>query len=277
MLFRHRTGKFDLSQRTLLIGIVNVTPDSFSDGGKFLDPESAIAHGVELVAQGADVLDVGGESTRPGAQPVSEEEELRRVLPVIEGLRAKTSAPISVDTYKAKVAARAIEAGASIVNDISSFRLDPAMAEVVRDCRVGVMLMHMQGTPQTMQTNPRYDDVVREVREFLQERVGFAMGRGIDFESIMIDPGIGFGKTLEHNFQLLRGLAEFQSIGRPVLVGTSRKSLIARTVGDDLASRDWGTAATVAHAIARGAHAVRVHNVGLCRQVARMTDAVLYS
>jgi dihydropteroate synthase len=275
MRFRHRTGEFDLTRRTLIFGIVNVTPDSFSDGGKFLSPDSAIARALELVTHGADVLDIGGESTRPGAEPVTAEEELRRILPVIKGVRRQTATPISVDTYKAKVANVAIEAGASIVNDISSFRLDDSMPEVVRRSRVGLVLMHMLGTPRTMQANPHYGDVVGEVRSFLEERVRCAISSGIEPERIMIDPGIGFGKTVEHNLQLLRGLSELRSLGRPLLVGASRKSFIAKTVGDDLDSRDWGTAATVAYCIAQGANAIRVHNVQLCQHVARMTDAIL--
>jgi dihydropteroate synthase len=275
MIFRHRDGSFELSSRTLVFGIINVTPDSFSDGGECFEADAAVARARELIAHGADVLDIGGESTRPGAQPVTAEEELRRVLPVIAGLRQETTVPISVDTTKAAVAEAAIAAGASILNDISALRFDPRMAEVARKTGAGVILMHMQGTPQTMQANPHYEDVVREVAGFLRERLAFATAQGIERERIMVDPGIGFGKTLDHNLELLRRLNEMLSLDRPVLVGASRKSFIARTVGADIEQRDWGTAATVAHCIAQGAHAVRVHNVELCRQVARMTEAVV--
>lgn len=276
MIFRHQDQQFDLSRRTLIIGIVNVTPDSFSDGGKFLNRDAAVAHGLELVRQGADVLDIGGESTRPGAEPVPIDEEIRRVVPVIEGIRRESTVAISVDTYKAGVAAAAIEAGASIVNDISGFQLDAEIPEVVRRTGAGAILMHMQGTPRTMQKNPQYADVVHEVKNHLRERIEFALARRIDRERIMIDPGIGFGKTMEHNLQLLRGLPSFRSLDRPILVGTSRKAFITRTVGENMESRDWGTAATVVYCITQGAHAVRVHNTHLCQQVARMTDAVVY-
>lgn len=277
MIFRHQNQEFDLTRRTLVVGIVNVTPDSFSDGGQYLSPDSAIAHGLELVKHGADVVDIGGESTRPGSAPVSVEEEIRRVIPVIEGIRKQAGVAISIDTYKAVVAETAIRAGATIINDVSGFQLDTAMTEVARRTRAGVILMHMQGTPQTMQTNPQYEDVVREVRDHLRKRVDLAVASGIEPDRIMVDPGIGFGKTLEHNLQLLRGLREFQSLNRPILVGTSRKSFITKTVGDNIESRDWATAATVAWCIAQGVHAVRVHNVPLCQQVAQMTDAVVHA
>lgn len=276
MIFQYRNGRFDLARRTLIIGIVNVTPDSFSDGGKFLSKDAAVAHALELVEQGADVLDIGGESTRPGAASLSAEEEIARVVPVIESLSLQMQTPISVDTTKAEVASAATCAGAAIVNDISSFRFDPQMAEVVRGSASGVILMHMQGTPRTMQANPKYQDVVTEVREFLQERVQFAMAHGIPADRIMVDPGIGFGKTVEHNLELLRGLTHLRTLSHPLLVGTSRKSFIGAVLGRPLEERDWGTAATAAFAIAQGAHAIRVHDVKLCQQVARMTDAVLH-
>jgi dihydropteroate synthase len=275
MLFRHRTGEFDLARHTLIVGILNVTPDSFSDGGEFLQPDSAVARAADLVKQGADVLDIGGESTRPGAAPVAADEEIRRILPVIQRCREQLGVPISVDTYKASVAKAAIAAGASIVNDISAFRFDADLLQVVQESGAGIILMHLQGTPATMQRKPHYQDVVSEVKQFLSERMQVAFAHGIDSTRVMIDPGIGFGKSGEHNLQLLRRLEELKSLGQPILVGTSRKSFIAQTVGGAIEDRDWGTAATVACCIAKGAHAVRVHNVELCSQVARMTDAVI--
>src|SRR5580692_4613720 len=223
------------------MGVVNVTPDSFSDGGLFLDPGAAVAHGIELAAQGADILDVGGESTRPGAEPVSGEEELRRVLPVVEGIAAAsddaTRPQISVDTSKAAVAAAALAAGASLVNDVSAFRADPAMAGVVADSNAECCLMHMLGEPRTMQRagGPKYHDVVDEVKSFLEERLRFAVDEGVREELIMLDPGIGFGKTVAHNLTLLRRLDELTSLGRPLVVGTSRKSFLGRVVLADAA------------------------------------------
>lgn len=274
MIFRHRTGEFDLSRRTLIIGIVNVTPDSFSDGGRFLGADAAVSHGIQLAVEGADVLDVGGESSRPGAEPVTEAEELRRVVPVIEQLSRRTHVPISVDTCKAGVATRAIEAGASIVNDISALRFDAAMAGIVARAKAGLILMHMQGSPRTMQARPEYADVVKEVGGFLSERIGFATRQGVETERIMVDPGIGFGKSVEHNLALLRGIPSLLSLDRPILIGTSRKSFIGKILDREVNERDWGTAATIAHAVSLGAHAVRVHNVALCGDVARMVDAV---
>lgn len=274
MIFRHRTGEFVLSRHTLIIGIVNVTPDSFSDGGKFFGAEAAVAHGLQLADEGADVLDVGGESSRPGSRPVAEEEELRRVVPVIENLSRRTHVPISVDTCKAGVATRAIEAGASIVNDISALRFDAAMAGIVARTKAGLILMHMRGTPRTMQVHPAYADVVREVHGFLAERIRFAQEQGVEPERIMVDPGIGFGKSVAHNLALLRGIPAFLSLGRPILIGTSRKSFIGKILDREVGERDWGTAATITHAVGLGAHAVRVHNVTLCADVARMAEAV---
>lgn len=260
------------------MGVLNVTPDSFSDGGKFMDADSAVEHAREMARAGADIIDVGGESTRPGAAPVSTEEELRRVLPVIERLRDLI---VSVDTTKAAVAERALAAGARIVNDISAFRFDSRMIDVVRDAGAGVVLMHMQGTPQTMQQNPHYDDVVAEVRSFLAERVAFAESHGLKKSQIAVDPGIGFGKTVEHNLQLLARLGEFGSLGCPLLVGTSRKSFIGQLLGPREAGRMhetdgrlWGTAATVAWAVAQGARVVRVHDVTEMADVVRMVEAV---
>ena len=252
-----------------------MTPDSFSDGGKFLDVDRAAAHAREMAQAGADIIDVGGESSRPGAPPVSAEEELRRVLPVVERLRDLV---VSVDTTKAVVAEKALAAGARIVNDISALQFDPRMAEIVRDAGAGVVLMHMQGKPQTMQQEPRYDDVVMEVSSFLVERIAFAEVRGLKKTQIAVDPGIGFGKTVEDNLRLLAHLDEFSSLGCPLLVGTSRKSFIGKVLGDGTSheadSRLWGTAGTVAWAVAHGARILRVHDVAEMSDVVRMMEAI---
>src|SRR5947209_4192702 len=243
------------------MGVVNVTPDSFSDGGLWLDHEDAVAHGRDLAAEGAAILDVGGESTRPGAEPVAVEEELRRVIPVIERL-AQTGAQLSIDTTKAAVAERALAAGATLVNDVSALRFDPALAAVCADAGCDVCLMHMLGEPRTMQRDPRYGGVVAEVRAFLEERLAFAVGSGIAEERILLDPGIGFGKTVEHNLTLLRRLDELVEIGRPVVVGTSRKSFLGKLTGRPQArERAAGTVATNVLALERGATVFRVHDV----------------
>ncbi len=244
-----------------VMGVVNVTPDSFSDGGAFLDPAAAVAQGLRLVAEGADVLDVGGESTRPGSDPVPLAAELDRVLPVIEGLAAQTDVPISIDTVKAEVAARALASGASFVNDVTGLRRDPDMAGVAAAAGVPVCLMHMLGEPKTMQADPRYDDVVAEVAEFLAERTEFAVASGIAREQICIDPGIGFGKTLEHNLSLLRHLDRLAAIGPPVLVGASRKSFLGRLTGEPEERREFAGVAVHLDAVRRGAWMVRVHEV----------------
>jgi dihydropteroate synthase len=264
--------------RPLIMGVLNVTPDSFSDGGKFLDMDAAVKHGRKMTGAGADIIDIGGESTRPGAAAVSVYEELRRVLPVVERLQDLV---VSVDTTKSAVAEKSLAAGARIVNDISALRFDPRMVDVVRDAGAGVVLMHMQGTPQTMQQSPRYDDVVAEVRSFLAERIVFAESRGLKKTQIAVDPGIGFGKTVEHNLQLLARLSEFGSLGCPVVVGTSRKSFIGKVLAaqgveraGEADGRLWGTAATVAWAVAQGARVVRVHDVAEMSDVVRMVEAI---
>ena len=256
------------------MGVVNVTPDSFSDGGEFLAPEDAIAHGRQLAADGAHILDVGGESTRPGAQPVDAEEELARVLPVIEGL-ASADAEISIDTTKVEVARRAIGAGAAIVNDVSAFRFEPELAGVVAEAGVECCLMHMLGEPRTMQEDPRYDDVVDDVKAFLEERMEFATGAGVGEERIWLDPGIGFGKTLDHNVELLRRLPELAAIGRPLVVGTSRKSFIGKIDGSGAAERLGGSIASSVMAYERGADVLRVHDVAEVRQALRVAGAIL--
>ena len=244
------------------MGVVNVTPDSFSDGGLFLDADAAVEHGRRLVDEGAHILDVGGESTRPGAEPVSEDEERQRVLPVIERLAQDGDARLSIDTTKLAVARAALEAGATLVNDVSAFRFDPGMAALVAETGSGCCLMHMLGEPRTMQKDPRYDDVVSEVKAFLEERLAFAVSEGIDEERVWLDPGIGFGKTVEHNLELLRRLDEIVAIGRPVVVGTSRKSFLGKLAGGrDERERLPGTIATNVLALERGASVFRVHDV----------------
>jgi dihydropteroate synthase len=243
-----------------LMGVINVTPDSFSDGGSFLEPESAIAQGKRLVGEGAEILDVGGESTRPGADPVSEDEELWRVVPVLEGL-AGCGAVLSIDTMKPGVARTALDNGATIVNDVSAFRFAPEMAGLVADAGVGCCLMHMLGEPRTMQLNPTYDDVVSDVKAFLEERLAFAVGEGIAEDKVWLDPGIGFGKTIDHNLELLRRLDEIVAIGRPIVIGTSRKSFLGKLTGRDVAERLPGTIATNVLALERGASIFRVHDV----------------
>ncbi|HEY6780311.1 MAG TPA: dihydropteroate synthase [Thermoleophilaceae bacterium] len=245
-----------------LMGIVNVTPDSFSDGGLFLDPDAAVAHGLQLVAEGAAILDVGGESTRPGAASVGADEELLRVLPVIERLTSGAGARVSIDTTKLEVARAAVAAGASIVNDVSAFRFAPELAGLVADAGVDCCLMHMLGEPRTMQADPRYDDVVSDVRAFLEARLAFAVAEGVSEERVWLDPGIGFGKTVEHNLELLRRLDEIVAIGRPVVIGTSRKSFLGKLVGGRAEDeRLPGTIATNVLALERGATIFRVHDV----------------
>jgi dihydropteroate synthase len=256
------------------MGVVNVTPDSFSDGGLYLDPEAAVAHGRDLAAAGAEILDVGGESTRPGAEPVGEEEELRRVIPVIDGLVA-ANCRVSVDTSKAAVAAAALDAGAEIVNDVTALRGDPEMASLCAERGATVVLMHMLGEPRTMQQDPRYDDVVADVKAFLAERLGAAVAAGIDEDRVWLDPGIGFGKTGAHNMELLRRLGELCELGRPLVIGTSRKSFIGGVDGSPADQRLGGTIATSVLAAAEGADVLRVHDVAEVRQALAVAAAVL--
>jgi dihydropteroate synthase len=260
-----------------IMGVINVTPDSFSDGGRYLAAEAAIAHGLELEAEGADILDVGGESTRPGAAPVPETEELRRVIPVIEGLLARgVRAQISIDTSKSGVAERAMQAGATLLNDVTALRGDPDMAGVVAGAGADCCLMHMLGDPRTMQKDPRYDDVVGDIKTFLSERMEFALAAGIAIERIMLDPGIGFGKTIEHNLELLRRLDELVGLGRPVVIGTSRKSFLGRLTGQESPDdRIAGTIATNVLAYERGARIFRVHDVGPVRDALTVTAATV--
>jgi dihydropteroate synthase len=254
------------------MGIINVTPDSFSDGGLYLDAEAAIAHGGELVREGAEILDVGGESTRPGAAEVSAEEELRRIGPVVEGLAGAT---VSIDTSKLAVAEAALDAGAEIVNDVTALRGDPEIGALCADRDAGLIVMHMQGDPRTMQESPHYEDVVDDVKAFLAERMEVARAAGVDEERIWLDPGIGFGKTLEHNLELLRRLGELRSLGRPLVVGTSRKSFIGKVDGSGPAERLGGTIASSVLAAAEGADVLRVHDVSEMRQAMTVATAIL--
>ncbi len=266
--------KIKFGSRTLIMGVLNVTPDSFSDGGMYLDREKALKRVYELVEEGADIIDIGGESTRPGADPVSLEEEIERTIPIIEHVASRIGVPISIDTYKSEVAKKALDAGATIVNDISGLRFDPEMASLLARYKAMVIIMHMKGTPRDMQKDPRYDDVVKEIYSFLEERARFAIDSGVPDDRIVIDPGIGFGKTVDHNLEIMRKLEEFKSLGFPLLVGTSRKSFIGAVLDASVDERIFGTAATVSFAVEKGADVVRVHDVKEMLQVIRMTEAM---
>lgn len=263
----------DCGARTHVMGVVNVTPDSFSDGGRFFDPELAVAAGIAMVGDGADILDVGGESTRPGSDPVSEEAELDRVIPVIKRLAIEVSVPISVDTRRAGVATAALEVGAKIVNDVTAGS-DPAMFRVVREAGAGLVLMHMRGAPKTMQQLTDYEDVVAEVRSYLAERVEIAVQAGIEWRRLAVDPGLGFAKSEAQNYVLMRDIGDFLELGRPVVVGPSRKSFIGKVLGTDVDQRMEGTAGAVAWMAGRGAHIVRVHDVREMVRVVRVVDAI---
>ncbi|MGC1831094.1 MAG: dihydropteroate synthase [Candidatus Acidiferrales bacterium] len=270
------SGTLPLGERTLIMGVLNVTPDSFSDGGLYLDADRAVARAFEIERAGADILDIGGESARPGAEPVSVEEELRRILPVLRKLHGLLKIPISVDTSKAEVAAAAAAAGAQILNDVSALRRDPRLADVARRRKLPLVLMHMRGDPRTMQKGPFARDVLRDVAAGLRLAVTRARRAGIPRSQLILDPGIGFGKTFEQNFQLLARLPDLARLGFPLLVGASRKKFIAEALGGVPAGdRQWGTAAAVVASILQGAHIVRVHDVAEMVQVARLADAVL--
>ena len=271
-----RHGNVDLSRRSVIMGILNITPDSFYDGGRRGDVTRAVRDGIAMVEAGAAIIDIGGESTRPGSRPVSEDEEAARVLPVLHGLRREVEVPISIDTYKSQVAQAALQAGADIINDISALRFDPEMISVVAREQVPIILMHMQGTPRTMQAEPRYDDVVREVRDFLAAQLTEALRRGVAQQAIVIDPGIGFGKTLEHNLALLRGLPALAALGAPLLVGASRKAFIGKVLGLDADERLEGSLAAAVAAILNGANILRVHDVRETVRAARIADAIRY-
>ena len=256
------------------MAVLNLTPDSFSDGGRFQDVDHAVTHALEMIHEGADIIDIGGESSRPGAEPIRLEEELRRVTSVLGKLAKRASVPISIDTTKSEVARRCLDLGASIVNDISALRDDPAMAEVVKDFRAGIVLMHMQGTPATMQINPSYTDVVEEVYDFLRVRTEAAVNSGIDPDRIAIDPGLGFGKRLEDNLTLLGQLSAFSALGRPMVVGPSRKGFLGSLLQRPVLEREWGTAAAVAVAVLNGANVIRIHAVAEMRQVIRVAQSI---
>ncbi len=269
-----RDRTLHIGLRPLVMGIVNVTPDSFSDGGKFLDTSTAIMRALQLASEGADILDIGGESTRPGATPVARDDELRRVVPVVAELAKRTRVPISVDTMKAEVARACLEAGAAIINDVSGFR-DPAMIEIAKEFRAGVVVMHMRGDPTTMQQNPQYADVVAEVTSYLQERLRVLGESGIPPEAVCVDPGIGFGKAHEHNMALLANLNAVAGLGRPVCLGVSRKGFIGVLCGRDRSARDPGSLAIACFAAARGtAHVLRVHDVPSARDAAILLEAI---
>ena len=271
-----RRGTIRLERRTAVMGILNITPDSFYDGGRRPEAGKAVADAMAMVEAGADIIDIGGESTRPGANPVSLDDELARVLPVVRSLRRLTQLPISIDTYKAGVAEAALAEGADVINDVSALTFDAGMADLVASEKVPVVLMHMQGTPRTMQVDPRYDDVVVEVRDFLARRVEFAVERGIERDKIIDDPGIGFGKTLAHNLTLLRELPALARLGAPLLVGVSRKGFIGRLLGAAAEDRLEGSLAAAVIAVLGGAHIVRVHDVTATRDAVRVADAIRF-
>jgi len=272
----------ELGRRTCIMGVVNVTPDSFSDGGKFLAHDAAVAQGQKLAADGADILDIGGESTRPFSDPVSAEEEIERVIPIIEKLADELTIPISIDTMKAEVARRAIEAGASMINDVSALRFDPAMGEVAGEFGTPVVLMHMLGSPKTMQESPAYDDLIADITDFLKDAIERAQKQGISKSKLIVDPGIGFGKTVGHNLFLIRHLYAFAALGVPLLIGPSRKAFIRKLLKDehnndiaaDLPIVETGTQAAVAAAVLCGAHIVRVHDAANTRATVRILDAI---
>jgi dihydropteroate synthase len=265
-----------LGERTLVMGILNATPDSFSDGGDYSDPSKAVDRALEMVDQGADIIDIGGESTRPGSKPVPAAEEIQRTLPIIERLRKQSNVLISIDTMKAETARRALDAGADIINDVSAFEADEKMAGVASKTEAGVVLMHMKGSPKTMQDNPEYSHVVADVSSYLQRRLDFAAQCGVDRNRLVIDLGIGFGKTLEHNLDLLRGLPKLAECGSPILIGASRKKFIGRvTEQENPAERLGGSLGVAGWAIMRGAHILRVHDVIDTCDVCKMLDTLL--
>jgi len=281
MVRRHsyelKWSRFHLSlgKETRIMGVLNVTPDSFSDGGLFFQRDRAIAQGETLAAQGADLLDIGGESSRPFSDSISCQEEIQRIVPVIKELVKRISIPISVDTYKAEVARAALDAGAALVNDISALDLDPSLAKVIAANKVPVILMHMQGNPRDMQVDPKYNDLLEDISQFFIERIALAQDQGIPRENILIDPGIGFGKSFDHNLTLIKRLDYFQKLDRPICLGTSRKGFIGKIIDQEPLNRDWGTAATLVLGAWQGAHMVRVHNVAAAKQVLAVADALI--
>ena len=276
MIWKIRDREIDLSRRARVMGIINATPDSFSDGGSFLDPQAALAHGLQMVAEGAEILDIGGESTRPGAQSVEADEEIRRVLPIIQALRRESQVLLSIDTSKAAVARAALDAGADIINDVTGLRGDPEMSAFAASSKAGIVIMHMQGEPRTMQVAPTYDDVVEEVGNFFRQALARSVACGIDPMRIALDPGIGFGKTPEHNRRLLAELSAFLEFGRPLLVGVSRKSFLGWLAGSSaMDDRFWPGVALTSLCRERGARILRVHDVKPHTEALRMTEAIL--
>lgn len=267
--------RFDLRERTLVAGILNITPDSFSDGGVFFDQDEALSHAIMLADQGADIIDVGGESSRPGAEPVSLEEELNRVIPVVEKITGVLEVPVSIDTYKAEVASEAIKAGAAMINDISGLSFDSAMVEVVAKSKAALVIMHMQGEPRNMQENPKYDSVVGDISGFLRRQIQKAVTAGVLKSQILVDPGIGFGKNLEHNLEILNRLKEFKCLGCPLYIGPSKKSFIGKITGAPAGERQFGTAAAVTASILNGASVVRVHDVAEMKETIKIADAII--
>ena len=271
---RCRNRTLPLGERTLLMGVLNVTPDSFSDGGRYFDRDKAIAHGLRMVEEGADLIDVGGESTRPGSKPLALEEELKRIIPVIETLAGKVDVPISIDTYKSAVASRAIDVGAQIINDISGLHFDPAVAKVAAKQDTPLVLMHIRGTPETMQKEVHYPSLLSEILQSLRESIQKAESYGVDPDQIIIDPGIGFGKTLEDNLLIIKHLSEFRVLGKPILLGTSRKSFIGKILNAEVDQRLEGTLSTIAIGVLNGAHIIRCHDVLPARKVIAVADAI---
>jgi dihydropteroate synthase len=264
----------DLDLKTRVMGILNVTPDSFSDGGQYLESNTAIERGITMAREGADIIDVGGESTRPYSRKITVSEELDRVVPVIEGLKKELAIPISIDTCKGEVAQEALKAGASMINDISALRFDPDMASIAAEAGVPVILMHMKGMPENMQKNPTYGDLIPEIFDFLEDAIERAVSAGIKRDMTIVDPGIGFGKTFDHNLKIIKELSRFEALERPVLLGTSNKAFIGHILGKEVYERDTGTMATIAYGVINGAHMVRVHNVRKAVETVRMMEAI---
>ena len=275
MVVQFKEKRMNLSSRTHIMGALNVTPDSFSDGGKFLKLEDAVRQGMKMAVEGADIIDVGGESTRPGSDPVSIQEELARVIPVIRSLSKRIDVPISIDTYKAKVAKEALDTGAQMINDISALRFDPEMKKVACEFEAPIVLMHIKGTPKNMQKDPWYEDVISEITEYLRQSIQMAQKAGIDKEKIIIDPGIGFGKRLEDNLNVLKNLKKFSILECPILIGCSRKSFIGKILDLPIDERLEGSLASLAVAVMNGANIVRVHDVKESKRVVRLVDAIL--
>lgn len=262
------------ARRTLVMGVLNVTPDSFADGGRYFDPDRAVERGISMADEGADILDIGGESTRPFAEKVDAREEIRRVIPVIEALAARVTVPISIDTTKAQVASAALRAGATIINDVSALRFDPELGPLAAEAKVPVILMHMKGTPENMQVEPVYHDLIAEIHDFLEDAIGRAEGFGIAKNRILIDPGIGFGKTFDHNLEIIRDLSRFSDLGCPILLGCSRKAFIGNILDKGPDGRDTGTMAAVAIGVLNGVDVVRVHNVAMAVDTVKMAEAI---